>query len=287
MPKYLLNWTVLLIAILLFRAFPDLWERYQETIVAAAGGLVWYYHSRPRVAAHLRISGRSLPMIDVENTGNRLAQNVRVELLPKEFTGERSDRISREQPIGDMAPGYTRQITVPKNWPSIFNNDLEELEDGRKNWQITVHWTSKWVLFSTPHSQTTVTSLMKDTLMNDRTLDDKKKTNDHLESIHKDARRIGDEVAKLARLEGERIHGDVLYLRAGQIIHMMSGPEFAPSLNGEQAKELIEALDSIRNSDDSPQAKYTEEITDRLKFSGYRQFFQWGLGPPEDGHSGT
>ncbi|MDE0168546.1 MAG: hypothetical protein OXS29_03400, partial [bacterium] len=85
MPKYWLNWTVLLIGILLFRTFPDVWERYQETIVALGGGLVWYYHSRPRVAAHLRISGRSLPMIDIENTGNRVAKNVIVEVLPKEF----------------------------------------------------------------------------------------------------------------------------------------------------------------------------------------------------------
>ncbi|MDE0168547.1 MAG: hypothetical protein OXS29_03405, partial [bacterium] len=220
------------------------------------------------------------------NTGARTPKSHEI-AQPQEFGGERSDRTNRVEPIGDMSPGYRRQITVAKNWTSIFNDDLDEGDDGQKNWEVTVRWAAKWILFSSQHSQTFVTSLGTGTIMNDRTLDDKKKTNDHLESIHKDARRIGDEVAKLARLEAERVHGDVLYLRAGQIIHMMSGSEFAPSLDGEQAKELIEALDSIMNSDNLPQAKYSEEITDRLKFSGYLQFFQWGLGPAQDGHSGT
>ena len=79
------KWIALVILLLASRVFPDLLERYQEAIVGLVGGLIWYYHSRPRVVAHLRVTGRTLPIIDIENIGNRAAKNMIVELLPRDF----------------------------------------------------------------------------------------------------------------------------------------------------------------------------------------------------------
>ena len=100
-----LKWLALVVVILAIQVFPDLLEKYQEAIVGLVGGLIWYYHSRPRVVAQLRVSGRSLPIIDIENIGNRPAKNVVVELLPRDFAPDGSDRTNREEPIGDMPPG--------------------------------------------------------------------------------------------------------------------------------------------------------------------------------------
>ena len=171
------KWIALVILLLAIRVFPDLLERYQEAIVGLVGGLIWYYHSRPRVVAHLRVTGRTLPIIDIENIGNRAAKNMIVELLPRDFASGGSDRTKQEEPIGDMPPGYTREIRVRKSWYGVFKEDLDEHEEGWKDWEITVQWTAWWRI---PHRESFVFSLGTGSVMSDRTIDDWTKMNSHL-----------------------------------------------------------------------------------------------------------
>ena len=41
-----------------------------------------------------------------------------------------------------MPPGYTREIRVRKSWYGVFKEDLDEHEEGWKDWEITVQWTA-------------------------------------------------------------------------------------------------------------------------------------------------
>ena len=127
------TWIALVIVVLLVGGLPDVLERYQEALVGLGGLWAWYYHSRPRVVAHLRVTGRTLPVIDIENVGNRVAKNVIVELLPRDFAHDGSERARREEPIGDMPPGYTREIKVRKSWYKVFTEDLDENKEGWKD----------------------------------------------------------------------------------------------------------------------------------------------------------
>lgn len=277
------NWVVLVIAVLFVRVFPDLVERYQEAMVGLAGGLIWYYHSRPRVIAHLRISGRTLPIIDIENVGNRVAKNVVVELLPKDFVPRREDRqINREEPIGDMPPGYTREINVPKAWYNLFKEDLDEQEEGRKDWKITVRWTASWILMKRNHSEPIVFGLGTGTVMSDRTLDNWNKMNTHLQNLHTSIGQIRTHLEELATIEQERVRGDVLYLRVGKLFHSGAGPYFVPILGGDQAKELVEGFNSALCPDGTdsasvPECGHSEEIMDRLIKSSDRRYYRWGI----------
>ena len=277
------NWVVLVIAVLFVWVFPDLVERYQEAMVGLAGGLIWYYHSRPRVVAHLRISGRTLPIIDIENVGNRVAKNVVVEVLPKDFVPRREDRqINRDEPIGDMPPGYTREINVPKAWYNVVKEDLDEQEEGRKDWKITVRWTASWILRNGSHSETFVFGLGTGSVMSDRTLDNWNKMNTHLENVHTGIKQIGTHLGELATVEQERVRGDVLYLRVGKLFHSMAGPHFVPFLGGDQAKELVEGVNSAfcpdgMGSPSIPKCRHSEEFVDQLKMFSERHHYRWGI----------
>ncbi len=290
------NWVALAIAVLFVRVFPDVVERYQEAMVGLAGGLIWYYHSRPRVVAHLRISGRTLPIIDIENVGNRVAKNVVVEVLPKDFVPRREDRhINREEPLGDMPPGYTREINVPKAWYNVFNEDLDDQEEGRKDWKITVRWTASWTLLKRNHSETFVFGLSTGSIMSDRTLDNWDEMNGHLKNVHAGIEQIHTHLGKLATVEQERVRGDVLYLRVGRLFHSAAGPRFVPFVGGDQAKDLVEGFNLALRPDGTgsvgiPECGHSEEILDRLRKSSDRRYYRWGIddsGQMEQARSST
>lgn len=84
-------------------------------------------------------------------------------------------------------------------------------------------------------------------------------------------------------MERERVSGDVLYLRVGQLFHSSAGPYFAPFLDGDQAKELIEGAnlamcpDATPGPDGIPECKHSEEIVNRLGAYGDRHAFRWGV----------
>ena len=163
----------------------------------------------------------------------------------------------------------------------MFTEDLDEHKEGRKDWEITVRSTAWWK-FS--HRDSFVFSLGTGTVMSDRTLDDWNKMNDHLEKVRKSTENIGKQVEKLATLERERISGDVLYLRVGKLFRSLSGPYFAPFLDGERAKELIEGANlamcpnGTPGPDGIPECKHSEEIARRLRAFGGRHAFRWGVG---------
>ena len=279
------KWIVLVIVALSIRVFPDLVERYQEALVGLGGLGAWYYHSRPRVVAHLRVTGRTLPIIDIENVGNRAAKNVIVELLPKDFAHDGSGQAKREEPIGDMPPGYTREIKVRKSWYKVFTEDLDENKEGWKDWEITVQWTVWW---RRVHRERFVFRLGTGSLRGDRTIDNWNTLNRHLENIHKSTDEMGRQVERLATLDEERIGGGVLYLRVGEIAHSMAGPYFVPLLDGDQAKELIEGANSAMCPDGTPgpdgipECKHSEEVVYRMAMFGGRHNFRWGVDGASD-----
>lgn len=240
--------------------------------------MAWYYHSRPRVVAHLRVAGRTLPTIDIENVVNRPAKNVIVKVLPKDFTHDGARQARREEQLGTMPPGYTREITVRKSWPKVFNEDLDENEEGWKDWNVTVRW--GWV-----QKERFVFRLGTGSLMSDRTIDNWNTLNHHLENIHKSTEAMGRQVERLATLDEERIEGGVLYLRVGEIAHSLAGPYNVPLLDGEQAKELIDEANSAMCPDGTPgipECKHGEELVYRLATYGGRHNFRWGVDGASD-----
>jgi len=221
-----------------------------------------------------------LPTIDIQNIGNRVAKNVVVELLPKDFGPDGSDRVNRTEPIGDMPPGYERQIEIPKSWYNVFNEDLIGREGGRKDWPIKIRWAS---LLGTPRKETFVFGVGTGTVMSDRSLDNWNKLNRHLRQIEATTKTIGDQLQAIVTLERERIHGDVLYLRVGSLFDSLSGPYFVPFLDGDRAKELIEGAnmamcpDGTPGPDSIPECRHSEEIVNRLRLFRGHQFFRWGV----------
>ena len=176
-----------------------------------------------------------------------------------------------------MPPGYTREIKVPKSWYDVFEEDLKERERGRKDWEITVRRETLW---KQQQRESYVFSLGTGSIMSDRALDNWTKTNDHLEKIRSGVESIGSQIDKLATLEEQHVHGDVLYLRVGQFIYPLSGPEFAFTLSGGQAKELIEAAESAMcpdGADSGSSCGHREEFVDRMKVFGGRHYFRWGV----------